>query len=71
VTNRPAAGDIGVGSFPVAVATTSGVLGQVGPYATAGTADEPRKSRFELMVPLLAEAKALVPGHRAIRILDA
>ena len=46
------------------------VFREIEPDATSGYRDEQRKARLELMLPLLAESKPLVPGHGTGCVLD-
>src|SRR5207253_4911375 len=46
------------------------VLREIEPDATSGYRDEQRKARLELMLPLLAESKPLVPRHCTACVLD-
>jgi hypothetical protein len=46
------------------------VLGEVEADASTRDGDEQREAGLELMLPLLAEAQALVPGDGTSRVLD-
>ncbi len=46
------------------------VLGEVEAHAAAHDGDEPRKAGLELMVPLLLESEAPVPGNSSSCVLD-
>ncbi len=46
------------------------VFGEVEAYAAARDGNEPGKARLELMLPLLLESKAPVPGNSPTSVLD-
>ena len=46
------------------------VFREIEPDASSGYRDEQRKARLELMLPLLAESKPLVPRHGTGCVLD-
>jgi hypothetical protein len=46
------------------------VLGEVEPNLSPGHGDEPGEARLELMLPLLAEAEAVIPRNGSGGVLD-